>query len=165
MVIFPVDERRFGEFADFWRDVQYVHSLVEEYTSASTGALFSMSHSSGVEAFNRMFADAVGDEDRLKTVCHALNKEVACDLAVSNLGSYVNDHVSVFSESPVSIREMYCTDPLNSNPCISPGLVMHMVYWRGEIFVEIGANRSVFGASYLHRYKDIYLKFVLSTLN
>ena len=160
MVIFEVDEKRFGKFEDFWSDARYVHSLIQENTSTETGTLFSLSHSSQLEQFNRVFADT----DSLEDVCNILSKEVMCDLGVSNLGTYVNDHVKVFP-GPLTIVELYCTDPLNSNPSISPAIVLHKFFWKGEIMIEFGANKSSIGSVYVERYKELYLDIINKSLD
>ena len=161
IVIFPVDKQRFGKFVDFWRDVKYVHELIVENTSVETGSLFSTTHSSQLENTNKIYSQT----DSLDEMYRRLNQEIQCDLVVSNLSRFVNDHVKVFSESPLNIKEMYCTDPLNSNPSISPGVILHIVYWRGEIFIQIGANKSVIGSAHVNRFKDLYIDFISSTLD
>ena len=163
MVIFEADETRFGKFVDFWSDAKYLHELIEENTSSETGTLFSLSHSKKLDEFNRVFCESSSIEE-VKSI---LNHENECDLGVSNLGRFVNDHVKVFNpdESPIEIREMYCTDPLNSNPCISPAIVLHVLYWRGEIFIEFGANKSAIGSSFVDKYNQLFFGAIHSTLN
>jgi hypothetical protein len=155
VVIFPVDENSFGEFKDFWKDAVYIHGLVQENTSADTGTLFSVSHSGQLDAFNQVFAEA----ESLNDVCNILTNEVLCDVAVSNLGTFVNDTVKVFP-GPLDIKELYCTDPLNSAPAISPAVVIHKFFWRGEIMCEFGANKYSIGSAYIERFKELYLSTI-----
>jgi hypothetical protein len=155
-VLFPVDENLFGEYVDFWQDARYIHGLIAENTSTETGTLFSLSHSdSETDAFNNVFADNETYDD----VCRVLSTEVACDVVISNLGRFNNDNAKVFP-GPLKIKELYCTDSLNSKPTISAAMVVHTLFWQDEIMFQIGANKHSIGSAYLQRLKEIYLNLV-----
>ena len=160
MVIFSTEEDKFGDFKDFWRDAKYVHDKIHEYTSAETGSLFSMTHNEELDEFNKVFSNT----QSLQEAKNILRDGVMCDIAVSNLGKFVNDTVSVFP-GPFDIKEVYCTDPLNSDPSISPAIVIHLFFWRGEIMIELGANKWSIGTKYFNRYKELFLNTLNSSLN
>ncbi len=156
---FKADKNIYGKFEDFWQDAKYVHSLIQENTSTETGTLFSVSHSSQIQEFNKVFANANSNEE----VCNILSKDVGCHIAVSNLGTFVNDNVKVV-EGPLQIKEIYCTDPLNSKPNITLAVLFHQLFWRGEIMIELGANKATIGSAYVDRYKKLYLDVINNSL-
>jgi hypothetical protein len=133
---------------------------VAENTSSETGTLFSVSHSGQLEEFNKVFAET----ETLDDAVNLLTNEVVCDAAISNLGTFVNDTVKVFP-GPLEINELYCTDPMNSTPSISPALIMHKFFWRGEICVELGANKFSMGTAYVQRLKKLYLDVINRNIN
>lgn len=159
MVSFSTEADKFGKFINFWEDSQYLHSLILENTSSETGTLFSLSHNDELEEYNRIFLKS----ENLAQVLHSLSSQVISDLALSNLGPYVDKHVKE-EEGKLEINEIYCTDPVNSDPCISCGLIIHLIYWKGKIMVDLGANKSLIGTKFFKRYKQLLLDVIDETL-
>lgn len=160
MVTYPTDETKFGEYKDFWADALYVHNSIYENTDAKTGSLFSMTHAEDLDEFNKVFSQT----KNIQEACEILSKEVICCFATSNLGNYVDQRVKVYP-GPVTIDELYCTDPLNSSPTIAPAIVIHLFYWKGRVMVELGGNKSCIGSKYLERFKELYLETIQNSLN
>ncbi|RNA00383.1 hypothetical protein BpHYR1_004749 [Brachionus plicatilis] len=159
MVMFSSEMDKFGKFSNFWQDGQYLHGLILENTSSETGTLFSLSHNDDLEEYNRVFYRS----ENLSKVRETLSSQVMSDLAVSNLGPYVDKHVKE-EDGNFEISEMYCTDPVNSNPCISCGLIIHLIYWKGKIMIDLGANKFLMGSKFFKRYKQLLLDVIDETL-
>ena len=121
--------------------------------------MFSASHS-GLEQFCQVFADR-WKNGPLEEAREILNHEITCDLVISNLGTFVNDAKKVL-DGPIDIKEIYCTDSLNSKPRVVPAIYYHMLFWRGEIMAQYGCNMETFGRKYVERYKELYLNVINS---
>lgn len=159
MVTFSTEKEQFGSFEKFWADSQYLHGLIQENTSSETGTLFSLSHSEELEEYNKVFRTT----NDLDNILDILSQGVISDLALSNLGAYVNDQVKELP-GKFTVEEMYCTDPVNSKPCISCGLIIHLIYWKGKIMVDLGANKYCIGSKYFKRYKQLLLDIIEETI-
>lgn len=160
MVMFSSEPEKFGKFSNFWQDSLYLHNLIIENTSSETGTLFSLSHNDELEEYNRVFYRS----ENLKQVLGTLSSQVMSDLALSNLGPYVDKYVKE-EEGNFKIKEIYCTDPVNSNPCISCGMIIHLIYWKGKIMVDLGANKMLIGSKFFQRYKQLLLDVIDESLS
>ncbi|CAF0894573.1 unnamed protein product [Brachionus calyciflorus] len=159
MVLFSTEKENFGEFKNFWEDSRYLQGLIVENTSTETGTLFSLSHSEDLEEFNKVFQNCKNLDEALEI----LSQGVMSDLALSNLGAYVNDNVKEIG-GVYTIDEMFCTDPVNSKPSISCGLIIHLIFWKGKIMIDLGANKYTIGSKYFKRYKQHLLDVINETL-
>lgn len=131
MVKFPAT---FGRFTNFWKDAQYVQKEIDENINIKTGNLFSVTHN-----FN--------DEPK---------KSNDCDFVLSNLGRHINERVKLF-QGCLKIKEIYCSDSLQSKQSKCPAIIVHVLYWRGEMMVQIGANKSKLSPFYFKRLNQIFL--------
>ena len=160
-VNFLTEEGEFGDFKDFWKDAKYIHYKIQENTNTETGSIFAMSHeNSQIESLEKILSMTQNIEEAK----HIFNNNVLFDLPVSNLGRYVNDKVPVFP-GPFDIKEIYCTDSLNSYPKVTMAIIIHVFYWRGELMIEIGANKSSLGTTYFKKFKEHFLNILNCSLN
>ena len=144
------EQKGFGEFKDIWEDSKYIDKLVKEKTSVETGSIFAFSHSEAV--LNRT------------TIENDLTHEnVSTDLALSNLGNYVNDNVKVF-DGPFEIKEVYFGDSIVSYPNVCCACIFFLLSWRGEFMVRLSTNRRYMHAKYadrlMHIFEEIFHKSI-----
>lgn len=153
---FVTNRERFGDFKNFWHDCEYIGELIKQTTCVETGALFYVTHS--FEYFNQ--------------ICKLLNEcsfDVmfnfsSNDVALSNLGSYFNEEkrLNVSPDEPFLIREIYCSDSLLIP--ISPALIPHIIYWKGEMMIQFGANATLLSGHYFKRLVELFKNTVYETV-
>lgn len=152
IIDFALNSKKFGKYNNFWEDAKILNKLIQEKTDINQGILFSTTHDiEGLKEFNRIF-------NRKKSVHEILTEasiETQCDFAYSNLGSYVNDTVNIVS-GPLTIKEIYCSDSLQSNPPMSIGIIHHIIFWKGEMMLQFGANKSKISSVNMNKYIENY---------
>ncbi|CAF0992169.1 unnamed protein product [Brachionus calyciflorus] len=151
------------EFKNFWHDARMLNELIRKETDLENGVLFTVTHDyEGLNEFNEYFLSDKSKEDILNYGSH----HSTLDFAYSNLGPYVNDNVSVV-QGPLCIKEIYCSDSLQTEPAISISIIHHVIFWRGEIMFQFGANKSKIDSDKMNEYIENFKKRVeqLSMLN
>lgn len=148
---FPIDEKHFGEYRSFWKDAQYINGLIQKNVSLENGSLFEFTHDfETLNKYNEIFKNSSLEEAQSKA-----SRTLSCDFAISNLGAFVNNRAELF-RGPMGIKQVYCSDLLQSNPSISSALMMHIVYWRGEMMIQFGTNKSRLDSAYSDRFIRLY---------
>jgi hypothetical protein len=143
-----------ADYENFWQNCQLVDEEVREATSVDKGALFASTHSfEALNEFNAAFENRSDDEN--------IPQAFTSDLSLSNLGAFVDAKASLFP-GPFEINELYCSDSLASD--MSPAIVAHILYWRGEMMMQFGANKSLFASRYLDRLIELYKVTIEDTL-
>ncbi|RNA31505.1 hypothetical protein BpHYR1_026840 [Brachionus plicatilis] len=152
IIDFALNSDKFGSFTNFWQDAQTLNKMVQEKTDINEGILFSTTHDlNGLREFNRIFLS----EKSAHEILAEASDETHCDFAYSNLGSYINDNVNLVS-GPLNITEVYCSDSLQSNPPMSIGIIHHIIFWKGQMMLQFGANKSKISSVNMDRYIENY---------
>ena len=155
--LFETDSAQFGEFKEFWRDTRYIQTLVNQCTDTETATFFASSHGFDLlESLNKLAFDNSPSKSEICTAIHPFNSS---DLLVSNVGPHVFNQMKLVS-GPVSIREIYFGDSLGSQPRILPALMFHVLFWDGEMFIELSSNLSAIAAKYVDRYVALFKRVV-----
>ncbi|CAF1130716.1 unnamed protein product [Brachionus calyciflorus] len=155
------EREKFGKYENFWEDAKYVHDKIQEHSNPETGNIFNLTHEKSLEVFNQICRLTGTSKKTLKLInfLHPTN----CDLCVSNLGRFVSDSYKEF-DGKFSIHEIYCSDLLTSIPRISSSIIMHIIFWRGEIMFQTGANNYYFDEKYFKRLSELILLVINETL-
>jgi hypothetical protein len=160
---FATEKGKFGAYNDIWADARYLHELIMKNTSTETGSIFSVSHNKDLDYFNQLFRFTKSSETASK-LNNFLFGDGDCDLAVSNLGQFVNDGIKQF-EGDLSIKEIYCSDALVSVPKMVSAIIIHIMYWKGETMFQIGANNYYMDLIYFKRFKELIMETIDYTIN
>ena len=161
IIDFVLNDQTFGNFNNFWQDAQILNNMIQEKTDINEGILFSTTHDiQGLKNFNEIFLNEKSANENLTKA----SKETICDFAYSNLGSYVNEKVNIVS-GPLNIKEIYCSDSLQSNPPMSIGIIHHIIFWKGEMMLQFGANKSKISSRNMNTYIENYKNQMKKILN
>lgn len=157
---FQPDKKMFGDYVNFWKDCRNLNEALKEMTSTETGAAFSVTHNFKIiEAISQALAEAKTIED----VCRLFYEENECDVAVSNLGAFVNEKCKIFP-GILDLKEVYVSDSMQSVPCAANGLIIHPLFWKEEIMIQLGANKWKFNTVYFNRFKALFLQMIEQSL-
>lgn len=155
---FQTDADSFGKFVDFWADCKHIDDKIKEVTSVESGLLFSVTHLfDELDEFNSLFDDSK-PADELE---HMVSNSFVADLSLSNLGAFVNNCVRVSPAGPFRIAEIYCSDSLLFNA--SPAIISHILYWRGAMMIQFGANKSLIATTYIDRFICLFKSKIYET--
>lgn len=156
------DEKHFGDYQSFWKDCQYLNGLIQESLNVQNGHLFALSHSgTKVDEISRYLSGIKeGGGKKAHDSAHECND---CDITLSNLGSFVNERCQLF-RGPFEIKELYCSSSLKSIANVSPAINIHTLFWRDEMMVQIGANKSCLANCFFKKYKELFLQTIEETM-
>lgn len=159
IIDFALNDENFGNFNNFWQAAQILNKMIQEKTDINEGILFSTTHDiQGLKNFNEIFLN----EKKTNEILEIASKETVCDFAYSNLGSYVSEKVNVVS-GPLNIKEIYCSDSLQSP--MSIGIIHHIIFWKGEMMLQFGANKSKISSRNMNKYIENYTNQMKKILN
>lgn len=150
---FETSKSQFGKYSNFWSDVKYVNSLIEECTSVETGTIYSLSHNIDyLEKFDAEFNKASDQKD----ACVRLNRKNKCDLLLSNIGTHLYKNKKLVS-GPIQINETYFGDSLISDPNVLPAIMFHVCFWSDEIMIQLSSNKSSIGSTYTEQLVECFM--------
>jgi hypothetical protein len=148
--VFSTEGDKFGKYEHFWHDAAYINELIQSNIRSDNGTLFSITHDHDKRRkFNQTFA-----QELYENIENILGPNKIYDLAISNLGTFVNDRVKE-NEGKFQINELYISDSLQSK--LIPALLIHVINWKGKTMFQLGANNLGLGVNYFKRYKHFIL--------
>ncbi|CAF0835741.1 unnamed protein product [Brachionus calyciflorus] len=160
LITFQIEDDQFGDFRDFWRDAQILDELIKQKSDIDNGILFSMTHD--FQALNEI--DKIFNSNKSRDeLFDEMSKNHNCDLAFSNLGSYVNDIVKEEEEGPFVIKEMYCSDSIQTKASI--GIIQHIIFWKGEMMIQFGASKSKISSVNMNKYIKNFENIIKDLIN
>ena len=139
------EEAHYGRFTDFWKESQYIQTLVEKYSDMKTGA--------ALKVIYQTLDAEISEED-----------DLTVDFCLSNLGAFVSNSVDVFP-GPIDIKEMYCSDSMKAYPRGFITVQVHVFYWKGELMIQFGANKAYFQTTYCKRFTELFKQVIQESLN
>lgn len=143
MVTFGEDEIILCESEDFATDCQNMQTLVDKCSSVQTGAVFA---------------------DIYNTLNSSLEPEHNyTDICLSNLGTFVSDSKDIV-DGPLKIKEIYCSDSMHLYPHLGLALQVHVIFWKGEINVQFGANKRYFTIGYSKRFVELLREVIYQNI-